>query len=302
MIPGLGLLRFTLINNSFQDHRRIDRLHDGRRITHECKADHAFKYWPKSLAMLKKAITGEPIPYFESVIRKKDKTLVPVESGGQAIFKDGKVVSIQVITRDITERKQAEEHIKASLREKEVLLQEVHHRVKNNMQIISSLLNLQSRHIEDDQLLEMFRDSQNRIKSMALVHEKLYQSEDLASIDFKEYIKSLVNSLFQSCRVDAGGIALKIDVEDVSLGSAYGVPCGLIINKLVSNCVKHAFPENRRGKITIKLHQCKENEIELIVDSLGLRLVTILAEDQLKGKIRVDRKKGTEVSITFKVT
>lgn len=276
------------------------------------------KYWPKSLAMLKKAITGEPVPYFESVIRKKDKTLVPVESGGQAIFKDGKVVGVQVITRDITERKQAEEHIKQALREKEVLLQEIHHRVKNNMQIIYSLLSLQSRHIKDDQLLEVFRDSQNRIKSMALVHEKLYQSEDLASIDFKEYIKSLVNSLFRSCRADTDRIALEIDVEDVSLGSAYGVPCGLIINELVSNCVKHAFPENRRGKITIKLHQFKENEIELIVrdngvgipdsidvkntDSLGLRLVTILAEDQLNGKIRVDRKKGTEVSITFKVT
>jgi len=276
------------------------------------------KYWPKSLAMLKKAITGDPVPYFESVIRRKDKTLVPVESGGQATFKDGKVVGIQVITRDITERKQAEEHIKQALKEKEVLLQETHHRVKNNMQIIYSLLSLQSRHIEDDQLLEVFRDSQNRIKSMALVHEKLYQSEDLASINFKEYIKSLVNSLFRSCRADTDRIALEIDVEDVSLGSAYGVPCGLIINELVSNCVKHAFPENRRGKITIKLRQFKENEIELIVsdngvgipdsidvrntDSLGLRLVAILAEDQLNGKIRVDRDKGTEVSITFKVT
>lgn len=276
------------------------------------------RYWPKSLAMLKKAITGEPVPYFESVIRRKDGTLVPVESGGQAIFRDGKIAGVQVITRDITERKRAEEQMKASLKEKEVLLQEIHHRVKNNMQIIHSLLNLQSRHIEDQKLREVFKDSQNRIKSMALVHEKLYQSEDLARIDFKEYITSLVNSLFRSCRTDIRRITLTIEVEDVALGSDHAVPCGLIINELVSNCVKHAFPGTRRGKITIKLRQRNENEIELLVsdngvgipdsidvthtESLGLRLVTILAEDQLKGKIRVDRTRGTEVSIIFKAT
>lgn len=275
------------------------------------------RFWPKSLAMLRKAIIGEPIPYFESIIRRKDRRLVPVESGGQAIYKDGKIVGIQIITRDITERKQAEKQIKASLREKEVLLREIHHRVKNNMQIISSLLNLQSGYTRDDRLFEAFRDCQNRIKSMALVHEKLYQSKDLASIDFKEYIHSLASSLFQSSRIDAGKVALKIDVGDVSLGSDHAVPCGLIINELVSNSLKHAFPGARKGEITIRLHPLDKNEIELLVSddgvgipesidfkatrSLGLRLVTILAEEQLNGKIMVEREGGTAVHVTFKV-
>jgi len=275
------------------------------------------KYWPKSLFMLKKAMSGEPVPYFESVIKRKDSRYVPVESGGQAIFRDGKVVGIQIITRDITERKQAEEQIKASLREKEVLLKEIHHRVKNNMQIISSLLNLQSKYIKDSQLLEVFKDIQNRIHSMALVHENLYQSKDLASINIKEYIKSLTRSLVQSWRIGSSRITLKLDVENVSLGSDHAIPCGLIINELVSNSLKHAFPGKKRGEITVSLHPCDGNEIELVVkddgvgipegidfrntQSLGLCLVTILAEDQLDGKIRVERTEGTEVSITFRV-
>jgi PAS domain S-box-containing protein len=275
------------------------------------------RYWPKSILMLRKAMTGEPVPYFESFIKRKEGELVPVESGGQAIFKDGKVVGIQVITRDITQRKQAEEQIKASLREKEVLLQEIHHRVKNNMQIISSLLKLQENYIEDDHLLEVFRDSQNRIQSMALVHEKLYQSKDLASINFSEYIKSLAYSLFRSSRTDVGRVTLKIEVEDVSLGSNHAIPCGLIINELVSNCLKHAFPGNKKGGITINVCSRGRNEIELTVaddgvgipedidfqnaESLGLRLVTILAENQLNGRITLDRTGGTTICITFRV-
>ena len=274
------------------------------------------KYWPKSLAMLRKALGGEPIAYFESVIRRKDKKLVPVESGGQAIFKDGKVVGIQIITRDITERKKAEEQIRKSLREKEVLLKEIHHRVKNNMQIISSLLNLQAAHIEDDWVLEAFKDCQNRIKSMALVHEKLYQSEDLASVNFRDYVKSLTTSLIRSSRYNVGRVTLKIEAEDISLGSDQALPCGLIVNELVSNSLKHAFPHGRTGEILIRLHPRDENTVELTVadngigipesidlkgtKSLGLRLVTILAEDQLNGEIRLDRKGGTGIYITFK--
>ncbi len=275
------------------------------------------KYWPKSFSMLKEAIMGRPIPYFESVIRRKDGALVPVESGGQAIFKDGKVEGIQVITRDITERKQAEEQMRASLREKEVLLKEIHHRVKNNMQIISSLLALQSRYIEDEKLLEVFRDIQNRIQSMALVHESLYRSRDLASINFRDYIENLVNSLVKSFRTDGGRIAVKVNAENISLGSDHAVPCGLIINELVSNSLKHAFPGDRKGEITVGLHPVNGNKFELKVKdngigmsknvdlkkvkSLGLRLVSILAEDQLKGRIRLSRKGGTEICITFKV-
>ena len=274
---------------------------------------------------------GYPRSEFKELIEREGKVIgfesgQTVEGGTVIFFREsaqaicnssGTIIYYEGTVEDITERKMAEEQIKRSLKEKEVLLREVHHRVKNNMQIISSLLSLQSQYIEDDQLREAFKDSQNRIQSMAIVHEKLYQSEDFASIDFKEYVESLTRSLFQSSRIDIGRITLKVEVGDVPLGSDYVIPCGLIINELISNCLKHAFPGNKKGEITIKLNRCNEKEIELVVadngigmpgnidientKSLGLRLVTILAEDQLRGRIRLDRTGGTEVSIIFEV-
>ena len=212
-------------------------------------------------------------------------------------------------------RKQAEEQIKASLQEKEVLLKEIHHRVKNNMQIITSLLNLQGGYIEDEKYSEMFRECQNRIRSMAIVHEKLYQSENLANIDFAEYIRSLASTLFQTYEA-YGKIALKMNVEDISLSIDSAIPCGLILNELVSNSLKHAFPEGKEGEIKITLRSADENEIELIVsdngvgipedvdirntESLGLQLVTTLAENQLDGEMQLNRTEGTEFRIKFK--
>jgi PAS domain S-box-containing protein len=216
---------------------------------------------------------------------------------------------------DITERKQAEEKIRTSLREKEVLLREIHHRVKNNMQVISSLLKLQSKYIKDEKDIEMFRESQNRIKSMALVHEKLYQSEDLANIDFNEYVKHLANILFRSYGIDTGKIALKIDVEDVIIEIDIAIPCGLIVNELVSNSLKYAFPEGGKGEVKITLHSTDENEMELTVsddgvgvpkdldfsntESLGLKLVNILT-NQIRGRLDLERSKGSKFHIRFK--
>jgi two-component sensor histidine kinase len=218
------------------------------------------------------------------------------------------------VCRDITEREEAEEQIKASLQEKEVLLKEVHHRVKNNMQIISSLLSLQSGYIPDESLREMFKESQNRIKSMALVHEKLYQSKDFAKIDLNEYVKTLVRDLIRSYGQKAGDIVVKIDIGTVYLGVDLALPCGLIINELVSNSLHHAFPGDRRGELHISLHSVG-NTVKLVVkdngvgippdidyrdtESLGLRLVTILAEDQLHGRIELDQSEGTEFCIIF---
>ncbi|MCK4330464.1 hypothetical protein KAX02_11560 [candidate division WOR-3 bacterium] len=213
--------------------------------------------------------------------------------------------------------KQAEEQIQKDLKEKEIMLQEIHHRVKNNLQIISSLLNLQSRYIKDEQSLELFRDSQNRVRSMALIHERLYQSRDLASIPFAEYIKKLTSGLYSVYGVDPDRVVLKIETDDVFLGIDQAIPCGLIINELVSNSLKHAFPETWQGKAEIKiaLHQIKSEKIELIVsdngvgipekldfrktESLGLNLVTLLAEEQLQGKVELDRKEGTRFQIKF---
>ncbi len=215
-----------------------------------------------------------------------------------------------VLMQDVTERRIAEERIRASLKEKEVLLKEVHHRVKNNLQIISSLLNLQSKYIKDDQALEMFKESRNRIRSMTLIHEKLYRSKDLANIDVAEYIQNLSSNLFRS--YSAGRVNLRTQVDDILLGVDTAIPCGLIINELVSNSLKHAFPE-KQGEILVNLHR-DNGKFTLIVrdngvgfpehvdfrntDSLGLQLVCTLT-DQLDGDIELNRTGGTEFKITF---
>jgi PAS domain S-box-containing protein len=215
-----------------------------------------------------------------------------------------------VLMQDVTERRVAEERIRLSLKEKEVLLKEVHHRVKNNLQIISSLLNLQSKYVKDNQALEMFKESRNRIRSMTLIHEKLYRSKDLANLDVAEYIQNLSSNLFRS--YNSGRVSLKTEVEDILLGIDTAIPCGLIINELISNSLKYAFPE-RQGEIFVDLHR-DDGKLTLIVrdngvgfpenvdfrntDSLGLQLVCTLT-DQLDGAIELNRAGGTEFKITF---
>ena len=229
----------------------------------------------------------------------------------------GNLRGFSKVTRDITERKLAEDRIKASLEEKEILLREIHHRVKNNMQVVISLLSLQSEKIKDQQYVDMLKESQDRIKSMALIHEKLYQSENFANIDFDGYIKTLVNSLFISQGVNPDKISLKMEIADISLGLDYAIPCGLIINELVSNSFKYAFPNEREGEIRIGLQKTSENEVELTVsdngigipaeldfgtiESLGLDLVKVLTEHQLGGKIELNRAGGSSFSIRFTV-
>ncbi len=218
------------------------------------------------------------------------------------------------IAYDITERKRADERIKNSLREKEVLLQEIHHRVKNNLQVISSLLNLQSGYIKDPVVKELFRESQDRVKSMALIHEKLYKSTDLARIDFSEYVHSLTQMLFQSYRATRGDIQLKSQVEPVFLDIDTAVPVGLMLNELVSNSLKHAFPTGGPGTIFIDLEPRSKDEYTLSMrddgvgvpddfnvetsNSLGLRLVRILTK-QIGGALEFRSDDETEFKIQF---
>ncbi len=254
---------------------------------------------------------------FEARQCKKDGTIFPVEVTITKILIGGKTL-IMGLCRDITERKRAEEKIKASLKEKELLLSEIHHRVKNNMQVISSLLNLQANRVKDKEYADLLNVSRDRIRSMALIHEKLYLSKNFARIDFNEYIKSLSRDLFRSYGADPNKISLKTEVEDVSLGLDNAIPCALIMNELVSNSLKYAFPEDRKGEIEIALRSVTGDEVELIVgdngtglpedldfrntESLGLHIVTILAEDQLEGTIELDRTGGTEFFVRFKST
>ncbi len=217
---------------------------------------------------------------------------------------------------DITERKQAEEQVKASLKEKEVLLREIHHRVKNNMQVIISLLNLQADKIENKKYADMLKESQNRILSMAIVHEQLYQSKDFANIDFGEYVKSFVNGLFVSYGVDTNKVKLNVEIKDVLFDLENAIPCGLIINELVSNSLKHAFPQQGEGNISIILQSVNEDELELTVsddgvgipedldieqtDTMGFLVVKVLTERQLSGKIELNRTQGTKFNVKIK--
>jgi two-component sensor histidine kinase len=206
--------------------------------------------------------------------------------------------------------------LKELLNAKELLMREIFHRVKNNMQVISSLLSLQCKYIKDEKYIEMVKESQDRIKAMALIHENLYRSKDLSNIDFNDYIKSLAKGLLLSYKMDTSKIALKINIETVSFSIETAIPCGLIINELISNSLKYAFPDGRDGEINISLRSLDKDELEIIVsndgvsfpkdldfrntESLGLRLVTNLAENQLHGKIELNRSKGTEFQIRFK--
>ena len=211
-------------------------------------------------------------------------------------------------------RKRADAQIKAQLQEKDVLLKEVHHRVKNNMQVISSLLNLQSRRVQDPAVLEMFRESQRRIRSMALIHERLYQSSDLSSIEFSQYLRNLAIHLFHSYQADSRRIQLKIDAEPVFLNINTAIPCGLIVNELVSNALKHGFPDGRKGKLEIGLHSVAQDGYILRVEdngvgipealdihkteTLGMQIINTLVE-QIEGRLELDRRGGTSFQLGF---
>jgi two-component sensor histidine kinase len=214
---------------------------------------------------------------------------------------------------EVAERILAEGQATASLREKDVLLREVHHRVKNNLQLVSSLLYLQSRETQDSRVLKMFQESQARIRSMALVHERLYQSSSMASIDFGEYTQRLVDDLFHSYGISDDQIVSRIDMDNTTLSVDTAIHCGLVINELISNSLKHAFPGNRKGKVYIELCSDElgctltvgDNGIGLPPDtarqrdqSLGLQLVSTLVQ-QLGGDIKVDTGPGTTFRITF---
>lgn len=221
------------------------------------------------------------------------------------------------ISTDITDYKTIETQIRASLAEKEVLLKEIHHRVKNNLQIISGLLYLQSRYVEDKQTLQVLQDNRERIQSMALLHEKLYGSENINKIDFPDYISNLTNNLFISYGVNTDFITSKLNIDPLSLDIDTAIPCGLIVNELISNSLKYAFPQGKSGTIEIEFKSVEKNGFELIVSdngvgflgelnfqnkkSLGMRLVHSLATKQLEGTLEVNGSQGTRFKIQFKI-
>jgi PAS domain S-box-containing protein len=250
----------------------------------------------------------------EIEFRRKDGSIFYHQMSARRIDIDG-VPCMVIVGRDITDQKRADEQLRASLEEKTVLLKEVHHRVKNNLQIISSLLELQSDFIADEESRRFIRESQNRIGAMALVHEKLYQSEIVAFINLGDYIESLTQYLFSTFVKDREAIGLTVEVEDVHLAIDEAIPCGLIVNELVSNALKHAFPNGVKGEIAVRCRSGKDGWVKVTVsdtgiglpagfdientESLGLQLVTMLVK-QLRGSMRlVTENGGTAVMVSF---
>jgi two-component sensor histidine kinase len=235
------------------------------------------------------------------------------------IIIDGKPMYLAGYTIDITSRKLAGDTINAALKEKEILLREVHHRVKNNLQVVSSLLNLQANKIVDPSIKEILEQSRNRIRSIALVHEKLYQTGNFAEINIKEYTRSLVSELFRVYLADPQKIHTRTEIEDVNIPLIFAIPYGLILNEIISNSLKYAFSKDWVSKlkpeIFIELKTLPNNYLQICIGdngiglpanyqltdslSLGLYLIRILSTEQLDGEIEIDNKKGTIFTITF---
>jgi PAS domain S-box-containing protein len=271
-------------------------------------------------AGLRRAFLEAPLPRTNGLGRdlcalRKDGSEFPVEIGLNPIETEQGTMVLSAIV-DISERKQRGDRIQAALREKEILLGEIHHRAKNNLQIVYSLLELQSARISDQSVLDMLRDSQNRVRSMALIHQTLYGSNDFAKVDFGRFLDHLVPILTASYSVNTEHVRLAVDVEQVELPIDAAVPCGLVVNELISNALKHAFLPGQVGEISITLKRQTANDVTLCVTddgrglseqlelasttTLGLQLVTLLT-DQLGGELEIHRAHPTSFMLRFPI-
>jgi PAS domain S-box-containing protein len=271
---------------------------------------------------------------------RKDGSEIPVEIGLNPLqTPEGHFVLSSVV--DITERKRADRErenlleqlralnadlerrvsertsqLSATLREREVLLQEIHHRVKNNLQVISSLMNMQVRQLHDTSSRDALEECQTRVQAIALIHEKLYQSRDYSRVPFSEYVKSLASSIFAATGISPSAVNLRLEMQEVSLGVDKAIPCGLILNELITNALKHAFPAPRLGTVSVELSRDGDGRVTISVSdngtgmpenfdlnhspSLGLSLVHTLVE-QLEGHIDIVRDSGTTFRVAFPV-
>jgi len=310
----------------FNDHFELEWVNEGFTKMTGFKQDEFIKQRGSNLSnitmnkrineILKECVEEKKSFIYEALMQSKTGQEIWTSSTLTPIFNEaGKLKNVVIIDTDITYRKRMEEQITASLEEKGLLLREIHHRVKNNLQIIISLFNLQSSYIGDDKALKALKEGQDRVKSMALIHERFYQSDGLSKIDFDEYIKRLAENLFLSYGTDPEKIKLIIEAEKVSLDIDTAVPCGLIINELVSNALKHAFRPGDSGEIKVIFMNPDEQSHRLIIsdngkglspdtdisspETLGMQLVSALT-DQLEGTVTVDKTDGTRFTIDFK--
>ena len=262
-------------------------------------------------------VLNDVISSFQSELRmkKKNNTYLYIRQYSKKIhFQGNSAIFTNII--DITAQKRNESLLESSLAEKEILLREIHHRVKNNLQIISSLIVLQEQYVKDERILHIFKDFQSRIKVMALIHQALYNSENLNKIFLSKYIKDLVNNLFIAYSANSQQIKLQLNIEDIEFSLDKAIACGLIINELVSNSLKHAFSKNDEGKIIVTLKKTADDRILLDVfdngigfpeeidyknsDTIGLKLISTMTK-QMEGKISIEQNNGTHVMISWHI-
>ena len=271
--------------------------------------------------LIKTVKNGKTSNTSEVQLERKDKTNFPIEYSSHPIIENGLVTGTVITFNNITERKKVLDQIEGSLREKEVLLREIHHRVKNNLQIISSLLNLQAGFTDDKKTNEILEESKNRVKSMALIHEKLYQSKNFSSLDIREFIEELIKNLFNSYGIESSAVNTELSIDNINLNADQAVYLGLIVNELVSNSLKHAFKSTilddtggQKKMIIIAVQKDLNNGYSLRIadngcgfpesidfkntESLGLQLVMSLVK-QLDGEISLNNNSGTEFLIKF---
>jgi PAS domain S-box-containing protein len=326
--------RYTLLVNNLKDHAVLLLDPAGHIVTWNRGAEILFGY--RAEEVLEDHISRFSQPEDRGTLNWRNTFKEPplqssYEEHGWRVRKDGSLFWAETVTtpllgdknvllgysqvlRDISLRKKNKDTLTASLHEKEALLKEIHHRVKNNLQMISSLLRLQSENIQDPALLSIFVESQNRVRSMAIIHECLYQSPDLARLDFSDYVNKLTDNLLRTFSVPMEKVTLRVNVDKVPLTPDIAIPCGLILTELVSNALKYAYPAGRAGTIFVTFRVLPPKGYELTVadegvglahpidfesnDSLGLRLVHLLTE-QLRGQLKVESHGGTRFTITF---
>ncbi|MBI5459789.1 MAG: PAS domain S-box protein [Methanobacterium sp.] len=257
-------------------------------------------------------ISGNQLKQVEWAVKNKNGKEVIFRVRPSIIKNENSINGILLIMEDITELKKVENSLKHSLEEKEILLREIHHRVKNNLQIISSLLSLQRIQVEDKQTADILWECQGRVRTMAMIHENLYQSQDIGFINFSNYVEKLLYDIFNSYRVDKGSINLNTLIQSVEMGIETAMPCGLVINELATNSIKHAFPEGN-GTIKVELKSDGKSYVLTFADDgiglpqnvnpqkskkLGLMVVKTLV-NQLNGAMEIDRTNGTKFTIKF---
>jgi two-component sensor histidine kinase len=302
-----------------------DTLHQGKPV--------AF-YWPVWQLLLPENVIGYPFSRRVIDLPLKKALLVPADlpieealaklvgkgSRYALVEEDSRLLGVIAVERLRTHiegstRDRALEELKVALRDRKLFLKEAHHRIKNNLQIIASLLSLQASYIKDPDICEMFSESQERVRSMALIHEMLYQSDRMGEIDFAAYVWGLSDQLIHSYGIQASRVTLQLHLDNLWLDVNKAVPCGLILNELISNAFKHAFPDGREGSISVEVSSAepplqvtivvRDDGIGMPVDldlanaqTLGLQLVYTLIE-QLDGRLECDRHEGTKFTLTF---